>query len=67
MSRTKAREKFSMADLETAMAGIEFRKSNVLVDEIPGAYKDINSVIENSKELVEVKYTLKQIVNCKGD
>lgn len=67
MSRNKAREAFTMSDLEKSMKGIEYRKSNVLVDEIPGAYKDIDQVIEYSKELVTVEYILKQIVNCKGD
>jgi len=31
------------------------------------AYKDIDEVIDNSKELVRVDHTLKQIVNVKGD
>lgn len=67
MSRTKAKASFKMADLEAAMQGIEFRKSNVLIDEIPAAYKDIDQVIEYSRELIEVQHTLKQIINCKGD
>jgi tRNA-splicing ligase RtcB (3'-phosphate/5'-hydroxy nucleic acid ligase) len=66
-SRTKARSLFNMNDLAKAMEGIEFRKSKVLLDEIPGAYKDIDTVMENAKELVEVKYILKQFVNVKGD
>jgi tRNA-splicing ligase RtcB (3'-phosphate/5'-hydroxy nucleic acid ligase) len=66
-SRTKARSLFNMNDLAKAMEGIEFRKSKVLLDEIPGAYKDIDAVMENAKELVEVKYILKQFVNVKGD
>jgi tRNA-splicing ligase RtcB len=66
-SRTKARSLFSMDDLSRAMEGIEYRHSKVLLDEIPGAYKDINQVMENAKDLVEVKYILKQFVNVKGD
>ena len=66
-SRNKARALFSMDDLSRAMAGIEYRHSKVLLDEIPGAYKDIDQVIENAKDLVEVKYILKQFVNVKGD
>jgi tRNA-splicing ligase RtcB len=66
-SRTKARALFSMEDLSRAMAGIEYRHSKVLLDEIPGAYKDIDQVMENAKDLVEVKYVLKQFVNVKGD
>ena len=66
-SRTKARSLFNMADLTKAMEGIEFRNSKVLLDEIPAAYKDIDSVIEHARDLVEVKYVLKQFVNVKGD
>lgn len=67
MSRSEARKKFSVAKLDEAMKGIEYRKSNVLLDEIPMAYKDIDEVMEYSKELVKVEHTLKQIINCKGD
>jgi tRNA-splicing ligase RtcB len=56
-----------MSDLDAAMAGIEFRRSNMLLDEIPSAYKDIDQVMENAKELVEVKHTLQQFINVKGD
>jgi tRNA-splicing ligase RtcB (3'-phosphate/5'-hydroxy nucleic acid ligase) len=67
MSRHKAKASFTMQDLEKAMEGIEFRRSDVLVDEIPGAYKDIDVVMENAKELVKIEHTLKQVMNCKGD
>jgi tRNA-splicing ligase RtcB (3'-phosphate/5'-hydroxy nucleic acid ligase) len=66
-SRTKARATFTMADMKVAMHGVEYRHSAKLLDEIPGAYKDIDTVMENAKELVEVKHVLKQIVNVKGD
>jgi tRNA-splicing ligase RtcB (3'-phosphate/5'-hydroxy nucleic acid ligase) len=66
-SRTKARSLFTMDDLSRAMEGIEYRHSKVLLDEIPGAYKDIDQVMENARDLVEVKYVLKQFVNVKGD
>jgi tRNA-splicing ligase RtcB len=66
-SRTKARALFSMDDLSRAMSGIEYRHSKVLLDEIPGAYKDIDEVMEHARDLVEVKYILKQFVNVKGD
>jgi tRNA-splicing ligase RtcB len=67
LSRTQARKLFTMSDLDAAMAGIEFRRSNMLLDEIPSAYKDIDQVMENAKELVEVKHTLQQFINIKGD
>lgn len=66
-SRTKARRLFSMDDLSRAMQGIEYRHSKVLLDEIPGAYKDIDQVMEQARDLVEVKYVLKQFINVKGD
>jgi tRNA-splicing ligase RtcB (3'-phosphate/5'-hydroxy nucleic acid ligase) len=66
-SRTRARSLFNMADLSKAMEGIEYRRSKVLLDEIPGAYKDIDQVMQHAKDLVEIKYVLKQFVNVKGD
>jgi len=67
LSRTAARGRFSMTDLDSAMAGIEYRRSPALLDEIPAAYKDIDQVMEDAKDLVEIKYVLKQFVNVKGD
>jgi tRNA-splicing ligase RtcB (3'-phosphate/5'-hydroxy nucleic acid ligase) len=66
-SRSEAKRRFTMDDLEAAMGDISFRHSKSLIDEIPMAYKDIDEVMENSKELVQVEHTLKQIVNIKGD
>ena len=45
----------------------EYRPSNVLLDEIPSAYKDIDAVMEHTKSLVEIRHTLKQFLNVKGD
>lgn len=67
MSRAKAKATFTMEDFDREMVGIEHRRSEVLLDELPGAYKDIDIVMENAKELVTVKATLKQILNVKGD
>lgn len=66
-SRSKARQNFTMEDFDKAMVGITHRRTDVLLDEIPGAYKDIDEVMENAKELVKIEYTLKQILNAKGD
>jgi tRNA-splicing ligase RtcB len=66
-SRTKARALFTMNDLSRAMEGIEYRHSGALLDEIPGAYKDIDQVMEHASELVETRFVLKQFVNVKGD
>ena len=67
LSRTQARKQFTMRDLDAAMSGIEFRRSSVLLDEIPSAYKDIDEVMAQAKDLVEIKYTLQQFINVKGD
>lgn len=66
-SRTEARKRFTMEDMAKAMEGVSYRHDEALLDEIPGAYKDIDVVMENSKDLVTVHHVLKQIVNVKGD
>jgi tRNA-splicing ligase RtcB (3'-phosphate/5'-hydroxy nucleic acid ligase) len=66
-SRTAARKQFSRADLEAAMAGIEWRHTDAFLDEIPGAYKDIDQVMADASDLVDVRHSLRQIVNVKGD
>jgi len=66
-SRSAARKQFTMEQLETAMQGIEYRKTDAFLDEIPQAYKDIDVVMEDAKELVKIEHTLHQIVNVKGD
>ena len=67
LSRTAARKQYTMSDLDAAMQGIEYRRSSVLLDEIPSAYKNIDEVMQHAKELVEVRHVLKQFVNVKGD
>jgi tRNA-splicing ligase RtcB (3'-phosphate/5'-hydroxy nucleic acid ligase) len=66
-SRSRARKEFTRAQLDAAMEGIEWRHSDAFLDEIPGAYKPIDVVMEDAKDLVEVRHTLRQIVNVKGD
>jgi tRNA-splicing ligase RtcB len=67
MSRGKARQSFTMDDFDKAMVGIEHRRTDILLDEIPSAYKDIDRVMENAKDLVEIIAVLKQVLNVKGD
>ena len=66
MSRTAAKRQFNTADLKQQTAGVECRKDKGVVDEIPGAYKDIDKVMQNQSDLVEVVHTLKQVVCVKG-
>ena len=66
MSRRKAKKQFSLDDLVTQTQGIECRKDGGVLDEIPGAYKPIDEVMNNQADLVEVVATLKQVVCVKG-
>ena len=66
MSRRAAREKFTMSDFDQLMEGIEVRRSESFLDELPGAYKDVDLVMEQSNDLVEILHTFRQIVNVKG-
>lgn len=66
MSRTKARKTFTTADLIKQTQGVECRKDADVLDEIPGAYKDIDEVMEFQKDLVRPVHTLKQVVCVKG-
>ena len=49
-----------------AAVGAERRKDHDVIDETPGAYKDIDDVMAAKSDLVEVVHTLKQIVCVKG-
>jgi tRNA-splicing ligase RtcB len=66
MSRTAAKRRFSRDDLEAQTQGVECRKDGGVLDEIPGAYKDIDEVMANQSDLVEIVHTLKQVVCVKG-
>ena len=66
MSRNKARESFTMSDFDRLMEGIEVNRSESFLDELPGAYKDIDLVMEQSSDLVDVIHNFRQIVNVKG-
>jgi tRNA-splicing ligase RtcB len=66
-SRGAARRTFTRAQLEEAMAGIEWRHSDVFLDEIPAAYKPVDVVMADAADLVDVRHTLRQLVNVKGD
>lgn len=66
MSRGQAKRAFTEADLAAQTHGVECRKDAAVIDEIPGAYKDIDTVIANQRDLVEVVHELKQILCVKG-
>ena len=66
-SRSAARRTFTHEQLREAMAGIEFRDTDAFIDEIPQAYKPIDTVMADAADLVTIRHTLRQIVNVKGD
>ena len=68
-SRSKAKEHFTEKDLQVSMKGIEWRSDSgrTFLDEIPGAYKPISTVMEDSADLVEIQHELHQLVNVKGE
>ena len=66
MSRTAATKYFTVADLAEQTEGVVCRKDAGVLDEIPGAYKDIDVVMANQSDLVEVVHTLKQVLCVKG-
>ncbi|NEO52759.1 MAG: RtcB family protein [Okeania sp. SIO3B5] len=66
MSRTQAKKRFSVDDLVKQTEGVECRKDGGVIDEIPGAYKSIEEVMNQQTDLVEVVATLKQVVCVKG-
>jgi len=66
MSRNAAQKQFSTADLEAQTEGVICRKDRGVLDEIPGAYKDIDEVMDHQSDLVEVVHTLKQVLCVKG-
>ncbi|MFA5943164.1 MAG: RtcB family protein [Candidatus Thermoplasmatota archaeon] len=66
MSRTAARKRFTVADHIAATEGIVCDKSAGVLDETPGAYKDIDAVMAAQVDLVEIRHTLCQVVSVKG-
>lgn len=66
MSRGAAKRTFTQADLAAQTAGVECRKDSAVIDEAPGAYKDIDRVMENQRDLVRIRNRLKQVLCVKG-
>ena len=66
MSRSAARKTFTVGDLIAQTKGVECRKDDAVLDEIPGAYKDIDAVMENQRDLVDVVHPLRAVLCVKG-
>ena len=66
MSRTQAKALYNADDMTAQTRGVECRKDEGVVDEIPGAYKNIDEVVRHAGQLVEIEHTLKQVICVKG-
>jgi tRNA-splicing ligase RtcB len=66
MSRTEARKRFTVEDHTLATLGVECRRDEGVIDETPGAYKDIDAVMAAQSDLVEVVAELRQVLCVKG-
>jgi tRNA-splicing ligase RtcB len=66
MSRAEAKRRFTVEDHAVATAGVECRKDADVIDETPAAYKSIDAVMEAQRDLVEIVYTLRQVLCVKG-
>lgn len=66
MSRGQAKKLISLDQHREAMAGIEGRVDEGVLDESPAAYKDIGAVMDAQTDLVAIKHRLRQVVNVKG-
>lgn len=66
MSRTEAKRRFTLDDHAKATEGVECRKDAEVIDETPGAYKDIDAVMAAQIDLVDVVHTLRQVICAKG-
>lgn len=66
MSRAEAKRRFSLTDLIAQTEGVECRKDEAVIDEIPASYKNIDQVMENQRDLVDVVHVLKQVLCVKG-
>jgi tRNA-splicing ligase RtcB len=66
MSRTAARKQFTVADLVEQTKGVECRKDDAVLDEIPSSYKDIEVVMKNQESLVDIVHRLRAVLCVKG-
>ena len=67
MSRRQAKQSFTMEDFDRSMEGISVRRDKAFLDELPGAYKDIDDVMEQSRDLVDIIHEFRQVVSVKGN
>jgi len=67
MGRKQAKRTLSLEEEQAKMEGILGKPRSVdELDEAPGAYKDINTVMANQEDLVRVVYQLRPLASIKG-
>jgi tRNA-splicing ligase RtcB len=67
MGRKEAMRSLNLQEEQRKMTGIVHGLRSVReLEEAPGAYKDIDQVMENQKDLVRIKVRLKPLAVVKG-
>lgn len=66
LSRTAAKEQFGLDDFTRQTAGVECRKEERFIDEIPAAYKDIDEVMAQQADLTRPLHELRAVLCVKG-
>ena len=66
LGRRVAKETLSYKEFADGMKGITARTTVDMLDESPMAYKNIFEVMDLQKDLADVKYRIKPIINIKG-
>ena len=66
LGRSAAKEALNMEDFKSAMVGIQARVEDATLDESPMAYKNVFTVMEEQRDLVEVVHHVRPIINIKG-
>jgi tRNA-splicing ligase RtcB len=67
MGRNAARKAISEAEFAASLAGTHSRARKAFLDEAPAAYKDIDTVMERQRDLVDIVHTLRPVMTVKGD
>jgi tRNA-splicing ligase RtcB len=66
MARGEAKRSITLEEHRAATEGVACRKDKDVIDESPSAYKPIEDVMAAQSDLVDIVYTLKQIMCVKG-
>jgi tRNA-splicing ligase RtcB len=66
MGRKQAEREVNLDQFRESMVGITAKVEQGTIDESPFAYKDIFSVMDMQKDLVEVEHHIRPIINVKG-